>query len=248
MKISFCTTCMNRLFHLKETYLKSIENTSSYSNREFVLLNYNSKDEIDDWVKNNLLDHIKLGLVAYYKTTEPENFIATHAKNICYKLATGDIICNLDVDNFLVENYCEKICELFGKNNNIIIASNPRDKNENIGTCGMILCRKDHFYSVSGYDENINSGWGMDDTNFQYRCRMQNELELVILDKEYTNCISHDNSIRTKYFKDKNIIRTHHSSLEITRNCAKAKQYVANNGMHWGKAKLIKNFSEQIEI
>lgn len=247
MKISFCTTCMNRLFHLKITYLENIINTKTYPNREFILLNYNSKDEIDNWVKEQLSEYIKSGLVTYYKTTEPENFIASHAKNVCHKLATGDILCNLDVDNFLVKNYCERIFELFNNNDDIIVACNPKDNYGNIGTCGMILCKKEHFYSVNGYDENINIGWGMDDTNFQYRCRMQNKLKLVILEEKYTNCISHDNEIRTKYFKDKNIYKTKQMSLEITEECAKSKKYVANDKI-WGKAKLIKNFSEFVEI
>lgn len=247
MKISFCTTCMNRLFHLKETYLQSIENTATYLHREFILLNYNSSDDIDEWVKKNLSDYIKSGLVCYYKTTDPKYFIASHAKNICHKLSSGDILCNLDVDNILVKNYCEKIKKIF-EEENIIVACEPKDKDGNIGTCGMILCKKEHFYSVNGYDENIKLGWGMDDTNFQYRCRMQNNLKLIILDKEYTSCISHDNNIRTKYFINKDIYLTNEVSLKITQQCANEKKYVANADINWGKAKLLKNFSETIEI
>lgn len=247
MKISFCTTCMNRLFHLSLTYLKSIKNTQTYPSREFILLNYNSSDEMDDWVKSNLIDQINCGLVVYYKTKEPKNYISTHSKNVCHKLASGDVLCNLDADNMLVSGYCEKIQSLFLKDK-IIVACDPIDKDGNIGTCGMILCKKNHFYSVNGYDEKINLGWGLDDTNFQYRCRMKNELELVILDKNYTSCISHSNEIRTKYFLNKNINETKRISLEITEKCAYNKQYVANLDGNWGKANLIKNFSEKIEI
>jgi len=238
---------MNRLFHLSVAYLQSIKNTETYQNREFILLNYNSKDEIDEWVQINLTEHIKSGLVSYYKTTDPEYFVASHAKNICHKLASGDVLCNLDVDNILVDNYCEKIKDLFNKEK-IIVACDPKDKDDNIGTCGMILCRREDFYSVNGYDEQINIGWGLDDTNFQYRCRMQNDLELVILDKNYTSCISHSNEIRTKYFRNKNIYQTKDISLKITEKCAANKQYIANLNNNWGKAKLIKNFSEIIEI
>ena len=247
MKISFCTTCMNRLFHLKETYLRSIKNTRTYFEKEFILLNYNSQDGMDDWVKNNLIDHIQSGLVVYYKTNEPMNFIATHAKNVSHKLADGKVLCNLDVDNILVENYCEKIFELF-QEDKIIVACNPRDLSGNIGTCGMVLCKKEHFYSVNGYDENINLGWGMDDTNFQFRCRMKNDLKLVILNENYTKCIPHDNNVRTKCFKDKNIYYTQEISLKITQECAENKQYIANTDQHWGKAKLLKNFKEEVEI
>jgi hypothetical protein len=229
------------------TYLKSIINTESYKNREFILLNYNSKDEIDDWAKENLSDFIKLGLISYYKTEDPKYWIAAHAKNISQKLANGDLLCNLDCDNFLVPGYCEKIIEIF-QEPNIILASDSDDSNGNNGCCGMIISQRKHFYSVNGYDENICLGWGMDDTNYQYRCRMQNDLKLVILDKKFTNCISHSNEIRTKNCQLKKIEFTKQLSINITHDCAVDKDYVANKDIHWGKAKLIKNFKEIIEI
>lgn len=44
--ISFCTVCMNRTLHLKETLIKNIRDNSAYPNLEYVLLNYGSKDEM----------------------------------------------------------------------------------------------------------------------------------------------------------------------------------------------------------
>ena len=49
-KISFCTNCMGRTDDLKQTYLQNIEDNKEYPNVEFVLLNYNSKDDIDQLV------------------------------------------------------------------------------------------------------------------------------------------------------------------------------------------------------
>lgn len=246
MKISFCTTCMDRLFHLKETYLQSIKNTKSYSNREFLLLNYNSKDEIDDWVRSNLIEFIETGLVSYYKTTEPEYWVAAHAKNICHKLASGDLLANLDCDNILVENYCEYVVELFKEN--IILSSCPSDLYGNVGTCGLIVSRREHFYSVNGYDEKFNDGWGMDDTSYQFRCRMKNYLKLIVQDKKYNFCIPHSNEVRTKNCRNKDIIETKKIAESIVEKFAVQKDYVANKNFDWGKAKLIKNFNNYLEI
>jgi cellulose synthase/poly-beta-1,6-N-acetylglucosamine synthase-like glycosyltransferase len=237
---------MSRLFHLKETYLSSIENTSSYSDREFILLNYNSKDEIDDWVRNNLSEFIEVGLVSYYKTIEPEYWVASHAKNICYKLASGDLLANLDCDNVLVKNYCEYVVELFKEN--IILASDPSDLFGNVGTCGLIVSRKEHFYSVNGYDEDFDDGWGVDDTSYQFRCRMQNNLKLFVQDKKYNFCIPHSNEIRTNNCKHKDIQKTKVISESLMQRAAVEKDYVANKNFHWGKAKLIKNFNNYLEI
>lgn len=245
MKISFCTTCMDRLSHLSQTYLLSIENTKSYEQREFILLNYASKDNMDDWVKTKLSNHINAGLVKYYKTNEPTCWSAAHAKNISQKLASGDILVNLDCDNILVEGYCEYLCGLFRKEN-VIVASNPTDKNGNNGSCGMIASKKEHFYNVKGYDENFNIGWGMDDTNYQYRCRMHNNLELIIQDIKYNLCLDHSNDIRTQNCKNKDIKLTRDLSEDRLKNIAKNKKYIVNK--IWGKANLEYNFKEKIII
>ena len=103
--ISFCTTCMNRFFHLKKTFLKNVENNKNYSGVEFVLLNYNSQDELHEWAKKNLPPYIERGLVSYYHTTEPKSFHASKAKNLAHKVAKGEILCNLDGDNFTGKDY-----------------------------------------------------------------------------------------------------------------------------------------------
>jgi hypothetical protein len=41
---------MDRLSHLKKLYAKNIENNRDYPNVEFVLLDYNSSDELEEWV------------------------------------------------------------------------------------------------------------------------------------------------------------------------------------------------------
>ncbi len=48
MKISYCIPMMNRLFHLKETLQKNILDTN-HLDVEFIILNYNSKDKMNEW-------------------------------------------------------------------------------------------------------------------------------------------------------------------------------------------------------
>ena len=247
MKVSFCTTCMDRLCHLKQVYLKSLENTAG-CNVEFILLNYNSKDNLDEWVVDNLSDPIKNRIVKYYKTTEPVYFVASHAKNIAYKLATGDLICNLDADNLVLPGFYEFIVNEFVNNPEIILTSDSLDVNGHHGCCGKIVCKKEDFYSVNGYDENIYLGWGMDDTNFQTRCRLQNNLELRGIDKKWSFCIKHSNIMRTKNFQLKDYSLTMSMSVEITKEACENKKYIANENMHWGKANLIENFYKEISI
>jgi hypothetical protein len=235
---------MDRLFHLEQTYLKSINNTNSYGNREFILLNYNSQDDIDNWVKLNLNKFIENNIVKYYKVLNQKYWCAAHAKNICYKQATGDILINLDSDNILCSNYCEYIIDLFIRED-IIVASNSKDQFGNHGCCGMIACKKDHFYSVNGYDESFCIGWGLDDTNFQFRCRMKNNLNLIIQDVKYNLCVSHNNEIRTKNCMIKNIQKTKHISELLLIKINSSKNYVANQEKSWGNANVISPYVPQ---
>lgn len=245
MKISFCTTCMNRLFHLKQVVLKNIKSSLKFNNVEFVLLNYGSKDELDEWTKQNLSDYIKSGRLSYYKTNEPKYWAAAHAKNIAHKLASGDVLCNLDSDILIPDRFCEYIDAFFTAKPNSIMAFDSEDIYRNHGCAGIIATKKENFYSVNGYDENINLGWGCDDMNFQFRCRMKNSLELFVPPK-ICMCIPHSNNIRTANCKIKQIEKTRRLSIDICEDVANKKDYVANKSNLWGKAKVFKNFSEKV--
>ena len=243
MKISFCTTSMDRLFHLEQTYLRNIENASSYSEAEFVLLDYGSKDGLGDWAKDNLSESISSGRVSYYRTDGSGSWVAAHAKNIAHRLATGDILCNLDSDILTPKMFCEYIESVFSQKPNVIMAFDSQDPYGNNGCAGMVIAKREHFYSVNGYDESIRTGWGCDDMNFQFRCRMHNSLELFVPPK-LCLCIPHSNEIRTANCLDKDIEKSIRESVELTERCASEKNYVANPSSSWGRAVVFKNFSE----
>jgi len=112
-KISICTVCMNRLYYLSQTLPVNIKENQGYPNLEFVVLNYNSRDDMDDWMRTHMGQHIESGLVKYYRTDEPEFFNLAHSKNMATKLATGDIICNIDADNYAGPGYVNWVQERF---------------------------------------------------------------------------------------------------------------------------------------
>lgn len=237
---------MDRLCHLRQTHLRNIEHSSSYSEAEFVLLDYGSTDGLEDWAKENLPEHMESGRVSYYRTKcRPDYFVASHAKNVAHKLASGDILCNLDCDILIPKGFCEYIESVFSGQPNSIISFESDDLYGNHGCAGIIAAKRDHFYSVNGYDENIGIGWGYDDMNFQFRCRMQNSLELFTPPK-ICLCIPHSNEVRTANFKDKDIMKTMGMSMKICEKAAADKDYVANKFSDWGKCQVFKNFSEEI--
>lgn len=151
--ISFCTTCMNRLFHLKHTLEKNIKDNINYPNVEFVLINYNSQDQLDEYVKDNLSKYIKSGILNYYKTTEPQKFHASKAKNLSHALAKGDIVCNVDGDNFIGKDFAYYLNYAFNQYgvNNIYQFHKP----PYWGTVGRLAFFKEKFLALGGYDESL---------------------------------------------------------------------------------------------
>ncbi len=242
MLISFCTTCKGRLHHLRRTLLHNLTRTAGSIGREFVILNYGSRDNLDGWAKENLSIWIKQGLVNYYHTAAPAFYISTHAKNVAHKLAKGEILVNVDADAYLPTGFPEHLAALFRPGERIIVGSYDRDRLGSHGSCGLIAVRREDFYSVQGYDEQQHSGWGCDDANFRYRCEMHNGLKLVMLDRKWNLVIRHSNRERVRYFRCKDISASARFSEELFRRMAATKDYVANKHQPWGKAIVCKNF------
>lgn len=149
--ISFCSTCMNRLFHLKHTLEQNILDNINYPKVEFVLIDYNSQDGLEDYVKKNLTKYIDQGILNYYKTSQPQKFHASKAKNLSHALAKGEIVCNVDGDNFTGKDLAYYINYLYNKQgvNTIFQFHKPPFW----GTVGRLSFHKEAFMKLGGYDE-----------------------------------------------------------------------------------------------
>jgi len=236
LRISFCTTCMDRLFHIKETYQKNLIRCESYPDAEFILLDYGGKDDLEKWVVENLSQYLESGRLRFLRTEDPRYWVAAHAKNIAHRAATGDILCNLDSDITVPEGFCAYVAKSFSERR-IVMAFRSEDIEGNNGCAGFVAARSEDFYSVNGYDENINLGWGYDDMNYQFRVRMHNGLELLT-PPPILSCLPHSNEVRTSNCQLKDIRETMELSKNICEDAALSKDYVANKGCEWGVARI----------
>lgn len=188
---------MNRSEHLQATIFKNIEDTIDYENIEFILLDYNSSDNLEAWVKSNLNSYIEKGILKYYRTTEPESFHRSHSRNIALKLAEGDVVCNLDADNFLGKDFAYFINYHFSYHSNIFLTSGVRD-----GSYGRICVKKEDFLKVRGYDEKM-SGWGYEDDDFYERLVKTGLSRVEFFDTSFTDTIDHE--IEESILNDKEV-------------------------------------------
>lgn len=204
-KISFCTTSKNRLHHLSKTLPKNLTDNEPFSDLEFVVLNYNSDDKLDDWVHDNFAHQVEAGRLAYYEMIEEypgqyQYFNIAHAKNVSHRLALGDIVVNVDADNFTGEGFADWV-NLLPWELDIIavpmyidvvregIISNPR------GVGGRICMSRFDFLKLGGYDETLGETWGMDDTDLVQRVTNAG-LTHVEIPGRYLDAITHDDEER----------------------------------------------------
>ena len=193
-KISFCTVCMNRLDFLKQTLPKNIEDNLAYGNIEFVVLNYNSKDEIDQWMNTEMSHYIELGILKYIKTIEPEYFLMSHSKNVVSKQASGDVICNVDADNFIGKGFAEFINDSFIKDQNIYLSV---EENTQRDCCGRICLKRDDFALLRGYDESMK-GYGYEDFDLRNRLELLGRKVVLFPKEKFLNALTHSDVERLK--------------------------------------------------
>lgn len=156
MKISFCSTCAQRLHQLKKIWNDNIKTISDYSNSEWVLLNYDGDAAMHKFVMSKYKSWPKN--FVYAKELSGHEWHMSVAKNIAHQLGSGNILFNLDCDNFIgsaikptihsFENGA-KVAHLF--------SGVGRD-----GTAGRIAIDRELFYSMGGYDESFYPMAGQD--------------------------------------------------------------------------------------
>ena len=264
MKISFCTTCMNRTHHLKETLPQNIRDnpTSDDLEIEFVVLNYNSQDDMHEWMTTDpeISKHIKSGLIRYAKTEDPEHFHMAHAKNMAHRLATGDVVCNLDADNFTGAEFANFLKKTFKEEPNAVINPSVRigkcfDPDER-GFFGRVAIRRENFMTLHGYNEDF-SGWGDEDTDFMQRAKGMGLKHLRINNLKFLNVITHTNEERVEHMfdgekKEEELRRIHkmkHETPFVTKLFNKSRVLFhpvqANRDGHFGNGNITLYPSEQ---
>jgi len=178
MKISFCTTCQNYTHYLKQTYIKNLEVGKDYD-CDFVLINYNSQDDMDNWVKKHLKKYINSGYLTYYHDKESKGFNMSVSKNLSHKFGIGDILVNLDADNFLTKEYIDWVVKQFEKNSNIVTEGIGH------GAGGRVAVWRRDYNSVGGYDESLDSPlYGTDHRDFCNRLKVLFNRDIVVTPKE----------------------------------------------------------------
>jgi len=196
LKISFCVINMNRLYHLRETLLQNITDALEYPESEIILLDYNSSDEMEQWSKEYLGEYIRNNRLIYYKTFEPQVYSHSHSKNLAFKLATGDIVCNINADNYIGEGFAAYLNQAFRERPDaFLVGDNVLIREQFRGTAGKVCLFRDDFLRVGGFDERMTV-YGWEDTDFTNRLQYAGLQKREFSDIRYLVAIEHSNEER----------------------------------------------------
>lgn len=207
MKLGFAITCKGRAQHIKQTLPRNLADNPL---AKFILLDYNSPDDLLDYLKSAHAREIADGRLVVYSTKEPGPFRMAHAKNLAHRLAIRegrDVLCNLDADNFTGDGfgfYLEDMFRLsqtdramFGHPEMFLWARMVQGQMKR-GVSGRIAMTARAFLLAGGYDEKY-CDWGPDDKDMNVRLARLGFLPVEI-EGQYLDAIHHKDGLRFKEY------------------------------------------------
>lgn len=149
------------MWQLQQTLPCNIEKIKKYSNTELVLLNYHSEDGLHEYIFDVYAYELQHGLIHYFQLITPKPFFyMSYAKNVVHALAEGDILFNLDADNY-IDSVIDQLQDM--PENSLLI---PKLQfSGDTGHCGRIGVHKADFIQLRGYNEAITA-MADDDADF----------------------------------------------------------------------------------
>ncbi len=190
--VSFCITCRNRLWQLKETLPKNLKDNIGQKDRvEFVLVDFASTDGLQEWIRDNFVEELKSGYLKYYYSDEMPQWHMSVAKNTAHKFAGGEIVVNLDADNFTGPeggDYVSRKMRIYGPDKVILHMWTGIYLD---GTFGRLVLSKKNFMKFGGYDEKFEVS-SYQDTDLRNRVRAGGVKRIRCKNKKYISAIANE--------------------------------------------------------
>lgn len=200
---------------------------------EIVVINYNSEDDLDDYIKS-VTGLIEPNTLVYQKHTQRKYFHMAHSKNLAALTSSGEYIVTMGADILLDPQFIAFIRAAILKNRPVWLCAH-----KSFG--GVVVCQRQEFIDAGGYDERFEF-YGPEDRDFVARLQRRGgkyeSIPLWMLSEIYT-----PNNLKTRDY-DQSTFRD--SKIWIKRAMSRAMHLIyeenrannvltANAGKEWGQ-------------
>jgi GT2 family glycosyltransferase len=157
---------MNRLHTVRQSLPANIE-TDKNREVEFVLLDYNSSDGLEEWIRSHMLRHIEDGRLKYYAVLDPKPryFSPSHSRNLAFRLAKASVLCNINADYFVAPTFLKNWSTIMKNKKTAIVTGLYSGRGDNKG---RLCVHRNDFLAVGGYNERFIS-YGYEDIDLYMR-------------------------------------------------------------------------------
>lgn len=146
--ISLCIPCMNRVHNLRQTLPLVIEAANASPPVEIVVLNYNTDDDLDEYIATiNGLEEPNSLLYRRY-TGKRKYYHSTHARNLTVLASSGEYIIQLDTEIILPHDFMAYIRGRLEATHPVWMCEGE------VGRC--IIVQRQEFIEAGGYDERFD--------------------------------------------------------------------------------------------
>ena len=235
MTVSLLTTCMGRLHHLRRTLLPNLA-ACELPDTEVLVLDYGSRDGLRNWIETDdpVRRFVGRRLTIVRMVEPPTLWRANHAKNVAALCARGDVVVNVDADNFVGAGFDRTARDLLSTGGAIAVPGRSRAR----CAAGRIGLRLVDFVELGGYDEEMKN-WGYTDADLRVRANRSGLESRAWPDAKGSATISHDDDERLEHGDASNKSESYKANVARSLANIHAGRLRANVGRRWGEARVV---------
>jgi hypothetical protein len=245
--VTLATCCHGRAEHVKETLPKNLHDNQQDFVR-FLLVNYNSDDDLDEWAREELSKYLASGRVMYVHEKTAERFLHSHARNVAVRCCQTDVFCNVDADNFTNSGFGRWLSKLYADHpGEAIFTGYGGERGAPCGDLfGRISFRLKHLCALGGYNEDLNS-WGVEDYDVVKRAEQAGFMLKTYPERFDTKALKHSKNSRVAGTGFDSPL----SAMQATERMQLGKfgmEQMPNAKGQWGRATVEINWTRTVEV
>lgn len=157
------------------------------------VVDYSCPERAGDWVEREHPD------VTVVRVADQRRFCLAHARNAGAQVMQSEWLCFVDADTLLRPAFADTVRPLL-RNGNFYRAAPFHPE-----LCGAVICHREDFTQIGGYDEVIQ-GWGCEDRDLYARLELLDVYESSF-PASTLQPLSHDDALRVQYhdIKDRRV-------------------------------------------